>query len=75
MNLNPGIALGAALIGGSVGGFIGAFFALPTVAAIQAFLSTYATRYEVVESKLTRVDEEVSGAARSRGVTQPRSRH
>ncbi len=35
MNLNPGIALGAALAGGSVGGLVGAFFALPTAAAIH----------------------------------------
>ena len=57
MNLNPGIALGAALAGGSVGGLIGAFFALPTAAAIQAFISTYATRYEVEGMELTEADE------------------
>jgi len=56
MDLNPGIALGAALAGGSVGGLIGAFFALPTAAAIQAFITTYATRYEVEDTELTRVD-------------------
>ena len=57
MDLNPGIALGAALAGGSVGGLIGAFFALPTAAAIQAFITTYATRYEVEDAELTRVDD------------------
>ncbi len=65
LNLNPGIALAAALAGGSVGGFIGAFFALPTAAAIQAFIATYATRYEVEESALTSVDEQMGRAARS----------
>ena len=63
MNLNPGIALGAALAGGSVGGLIGAFFALPTAAAIQAFITTYATRYEVEDTELTRVDEAAQRAA------------
>jgi predicted PurR-regulated permease PerM len=57
MNLNPGIALGAALAGGSIGGIIGAFFALPTAAAIQAFTTTYATRYEVEDTELARVDD------------------
>jgi predicted PurR-regulated permease PerM len=65
MNLNPGIALGAALAGGSVGGLIGAFFALPTAAAIQAFITTYATRYEVEDTELTRVDEAAQQAAGS----------
>jgi predicted PurR-regulated permease PerM len=65
MNLNPGIALGAALAGGSVGGLIGAFFALPTAAAIQAFITTYATRYEVEDTELTRVDEAAQRAAGS----------
>ena len=65
MNLNPGIALGAALAGGSVGGLIGAFFALPTAAAIQAFMTTYATRYEVEDTELTRVDEAAQRAAGS----------
>jgi predicted PurR-regulated permease PerM len=40
----------------AVGGFIGAFFALPIAAVIQAFLSTYPRRYDVLESDLTRVD-------------------
>jgi predicted PurR-regulated permease PerM len=56
MELNAGIAFGAAIAGGAVGGFIGAFFALPIAATIQAFLSEYSQKYEVVESDLTRVD-------------------
>jgi predicted PurR-regulated permease PerM len=56
MELNAGIAFGAALAGGAVGGFIGAFFALPIAAIAQAFLSTYSRRYEIVESDLTRLD-------------------
>jgi len=45
------------MAGGAVGGFIGAFFALPIAAVIQAFLSTYSRRYDVLESDLTQVDE------------------
>jgi predicted PurR-regulated permease PerM len=57
MELNAGIAFGAAMAGGSVGGLIGAFFALPIAATIQAFLSEYSRKYEVEDSELTRVDE------------------
>ena len=57
MELNAGIAFGAALAGGSVGGLIGAFFALPIAATIQAFISEYSRRYEVEDSELTRVEE------------------
>lgn len=56
MELNAGVAFAAAMAGGAVGGFIGAFFALPIAAVVQAFLSTYSRRYEVVESELTQVD-------------------
>jgi len=60
MELNAGVAFAAAMAGGAVGGFIGAFFALPIAAIIQAFLSTYSWRYEVVDSDLTRVDAPTS---------------
>jgi predicted PurR-regulated permease PerM len=56
MELNAGIAFGAAMAGGAVGGFIGAFFALPIAAVIQSFLSNYSKKYEVTESDLTTVD-------------------
>ena len=48
-----------------MGGLIGAFFALPTAAAIQAFITTYATRYEVEDTELTRVDEAAQRASAS----------
>ena len=41
IELNPGVAFGAAMAGGAFGGFVGAFFALPIAATIQTFLSTY----------------------------------
>jgi predicted PurR-regulated permease PerM len=56
MELNAGVAFGAALAGGAIGGFIGAFFGLPIAAVIQSFVSTYGKHYEVVEDRLTHVD-------------------
>jgi predicted PurR-regulated permease PerM len=51
IELNAGIAFGAAMAGGAVGGFIGAFFALPIAATIQTFLSTYSRTYEVPDRR------------------------
>ena len=56
IELNPGVAFGAAMAGGAVGGFVGAFFALPIAATIQTFLSANSTSYDVADSALTRVD-------------------
>ena len=56
MQLHPAVAFAAALAGASLSGFIGAFMALPAAAVIQASVSTYLTRHEVVESELTRED-------------------
>jgi predicted PurR-regulated permease PerM len=56
MQLHPAVAFGAALAGGSVSGLIGAFMALPAAAVIQATVSTYLTRHEVIDSELTRQD-------------------
>jgi AI-2E family transporter len=65
IELNPGVAFGAALAGGAVGGLVGAFFALPIAATIQSFLSEYSTSYDVTESALTRIDEPPSGPPKS----------
>jgi len=54
MQLHPAIAFFAALAGGTVSGLLGAFMALPAAAIIQATVSTYLKRHEVVESELTR---------------------
>lgn len=54
MALHPAVAFFAALAGGSVSGLLGAVMALPAAAIIQATISTYLTRHEVVESELTR---------------------
>lgn len=57
MDLHPAVAFGAALAGASLFGPLGAVLALPAAAVIQAFVSTYLDRHEVVESELTKLDE------------------
>ena len=54
IELNAGIAFAAAMAGGAVGGFVGAFFALPIAAVVQAFISQYSRRYDVIETDLTK---------------------
>jgi predicted PurR-regulated permease PerM len=53
MQLHPAIAFASAIIGGSVLGAVGAFLALPAAAIVQAVLSTYLERYQVVDTHLT----------------------
>ncbi len=48
MSLHPAVSFGAAIIGGTLLGAPGALMALPTAATIQAFVSTYLHRYELV---------------------------
>ncbi|HEX7463344.1 MAG TPA: AI-2E family transporter [Actinomycetota bacterium] len=57
MQLHPAIAFFAALAGASVSGVLGAFMALPAAAVIQATVSSYVTRHDVVETELTRETE------------------
>jgi predicted PurR-regulated permease PerM len=52
MSLHPAIAFGAAFLGGAIGGVLAAFLALPAAGVIQAAVSTYTQRYEVMESDL-----------------------
>jgi predicted PurR-regulated permease PerM len=54
MQLHPAVAFAAALAGASIGGFLGALIALPAAAVIQATVSSYLTRHEVVDTELTR---------------------
>jgi len=61
MDLHPAVAFGAALAGASLFGALGAVLALPAAAVIQAFISSYLDRHDVVESELTRVDEPPEG--------------
>ncbi len=54
MQLHPAVAFAAAIAGGSLMGAIGAFLALPAAAIVQAGLSTYLKRHEVLDDELTR---------------------
>ena len=53
MQLHPAVAFFAALAGAAISGILGAFMALPAAAVIQATVSSYLTRHEVVETRLT----------------------
>ncbi|MBV6508216.1 MAG: hypothetical protein JJLCMIEE_01276 [Acidimicrobiales bacterium] len=52
MNVSTGVALGAVLAGSELMGITGALLALPFIAIVQAFLTTYLKRHEIVESEL-----------------------
>ncbi|MEA2434046.1 MAG: hypothetical protein QOG54_1503 [Actinomycetota bacterium] len=58
MQLHPAVAFAAAIAGGSLMGAIGAFLALPAAAIVQAGLSTYIKRHDVLDSDLTREEVE-----------------
>jgi predicted PurR-regulated permease PerM len=61
MELHPAVAFGAAIAGAVVYGPLGALMALPVAATVQAFLSTYLNRHELVH------DEEAAAIADSAG--------
>jgi predicted PurR-regulated permease PerM len=48
MEINGGVAFGAALAGGAIAGPMGAFMALPIAALVTSFVSHYVRRYELV---------------------------
>lgn len=52
MDLNPAIALLSVFIFSAIWGTLGGFLALPITASIQALLTTYLKRYELVDSEL-----------------------
>jgi predicted PurR-regulated permease PerM len=54
LDIHPGVAFGGVIAGAAILGPIGALLALPAAATLQAFVSTYVQRHEVVESKLTK---------------------
>ncbi len=56
MDLHPAVAFGSALAGASLFGPMGAILALPAAAVIQAFVSAYLDRHEVIENDLTKLD-------------------
>ena len=59
MALHPAVSFGSAIAGATLLGVPGALMALPTAATVQAFVSTYLERHEVVESHLTDDSDEL----------------
>ncbi|MCO5318351.1 MAG: AI-2E family transporter [Microthrixaceae bacterium] len=57
MDLHPAVAFGSAIAGGMLAGPIGAVLALPAAGVIQAFVSTFLERHDVVDSQLTELAE------------------
>ena len=57
MAIHPAVAFASAIIGAQLIGPIGAFLALPAAAIVQAFISSYLNRYEVI------VEADASGGA------------
>lgn len=58
MELHPAVSFGAAIAGGTLMGIPGALMALPFAATVQAFVSTYIHRHDVIESHLTDAGDE-----------------
>lgn len=52
MSLHPAVAFGSAIVGATLLGAPGALMALPVAATIQAWVSTYIERHELIESEL-----------------------
>lgn len=52
MEIHPAVAFGAAIAGGNIIGPIGALLALPAAAIIQAFISSFLSRHDLVEGEL-----------------------
>lgn len=49
MSLHPAVSFGSAIAGGTLLGAPGALMALPVAATLQAFISTYISRYELID--------------------------
>ena len=49
MAIHPAVAFGAVIVGASILGGIGAVLALPAAAIVQAFVTTYVHRYEIID--------------------------
>ena len=67
MDLHPAVAFGAAIVGGTLIGPLGAIMALPAAGVVQAFVSTFMERHDVVDSHLTEL-EEIQEAEGDQGV-------
>jgi predicted PurR-regulated permease PerM len=81
MDIHPAVAFGAVIAGASILGPVGALLALPAGATLQAFVSTYVNRHDVVETDLTKTPRErrslltLLSSLRSTGRNDPREGH
>ena len=81
MDIHPAVAFGAVIAGASILGPVGALLALPAGATLQAFVSTYVNRHDVVETDLTKSPRErrslgaLFASLRSSGRNDPREGH
>ena len=57
MNIHPAVAFGSVLVGAALLGSAGALLAVPAAATVQAFVSTYVKRHELIESVLFETHE------------------
>jgi len=48
MNIHPGVAFGAVVVGAALAGALGALIAIPIVASIQSLVETYGRRYDLI---------------------------
>ncbi len=71
MELNGGVAFGAALAGGAIAGPMGAFMALPVAALITATVSNLGHTYEIVSESKTDTSAESSSATGPDAGTEP----
>ncbi len=63
MNIHPAVAFGSVLVGAALLGSAGALLAVPAAATIQAFVSTYIKRHELIESELFETHESEADVA------------
>lgn len=71
MDLHPAVAFGSALAGVSLFGPIGGILALPAAAVIQAFVSSYLERHDVVDSALTSLETPVRNKSEKKTAKHP----
>ena len=60
LNVHPAVAFGSAILGAAVLGPIGAILGLPAAAMIQALVSSWGVRHEVIDDALLREVEKKS---------------
>jgi predicted PurR-regulated permease PerM len=66
LEMHPAVAFGAALGGAALMGAIGAILALPAAAMVQAVVSEWGHRHDVVETRLTSIVEPAEIRRRNR---------